>query len=285
MLKSVTHGYAMGNAFDSVLEQISLHAPGTRRTAWQEQSVNCAAAQTSCRNGEGIVIHCDPNTSLYFRRGQIFGNFYPPLDKAPDSLYTMHYEQCSRWGDPMNLNATSKANILKTSRELIQQNGWAGVNIRSVAAACGVSVGCIYNYFASKTELLSATVESIWSDIFHHPEDEVVFQDTLSCVRWMYQQLEDGCQRYPGFFTHHALGFVRQDTADGKQQMQRAWRHILEALCVVLQNDTKIRADAFTEEFTVEKFAEILFSLMLSALVRQDFDPSTVLEIVRRAIY
>lgn len=114
----------------------------------------------------------------------------------------------------MNPNATSKANILKTSRELIQQNGWAGVNIRSVAAACGVSVGCIYNYFASKTELLSATVESIWSDIFHHPEDEVVFQDTLSCVRWMYQQLEDGCQRYPGFFTHHALGFVRQDTAD-----------------------------------------------------------------------
>jgi len=78
---------------------------------------------------------------------------------------------------------------------------------------------------------------------------------------------------------------VAQDTADGKQQMQRAWRHILEALCVVLQNDTKIRADAFTEEFTVEKFAEILFSLMLSALVRQDFDPSTVLEIVRRAIY
>ncbi len=99
----------------------------------------------------------------------------------------------------MNPNATSKANILKTSRELIQQNGWAGVNIRSVAAACGVSVGCIYNYFGSKTELLSATVESIWSDIFHHPEDEVVFQDTLSCVRWMYQQLEDGCQRYPGF--------------------------------------------------------------------------------------
>ena len=181
--------------------------------------------------------------------------------------------------------ATSKEEILKTSRVLIQQNGWEAVNIRAVAAACGVSVGCIYNYFGSKTELVSAAVESIWSDIFHHPEDEVVFQDTLSCVRWMYQQLEDGCQRYPGFFTHHALGFVRQDTADGKQQMQRAWRHILEALCVVLQNDTKIRADAFTEEFTVEKFAEILFSLMLSALVRQDFDPSTVLEIVRRAIY
>ena len=185
----------------------------------------------------------------------------------------------------MNPMATSKENILQISRKLIQQNGWAGVNIRSVAAACGVSVGCIYNYFESKTDLLSATVESIWNDIFHHPEDEAVFQDTLSCVRWMYKQLEYGCQRYPGFFTHHALGFIQQDTADGKQQMQRAWQHILDALCTVLRNDTRIRADAFTEEFTVEKFAEMLFSLMLSALVRQDFDPSTVLEIVRRAVY
>ena len=185
----------------------------------------------------------------------------------------------------MNPMATSKENILQISRELIQQNGWAGVNIRSVAAACGVSVGCIYNYFESKTDLLSATVESIWSDIFHHPEDEAVFQDTLSCVRWMYKQLEYGCQRYPGFFTHHALGFVQQDTADGKQQMQRAWQHILDALCTVLRNDTRIRADAFTAEFTVEKFVEMLFSLMLSALVRQDFDPSTVLEIVQRAVY
>ena len=185
----------------------------------------------------------------------------------------------------MNPMATSKENILQISRKLIQQNGWAGVNIRSVAAACGVSVGCIYNYFESKTDLLSATVESIWNDIFHHPEDEAVFQDTLSCVRWMYKQLEYGCQRYPGFFTHHALGFVQQDTADGKQQMQRAWQHILDALCTVLRNDTRIRDDAFTEEFTVEKFAEMLFSLMLSALVRQDFDPSTVLEIVQRAVY
>ena len=67
--------------------------------------------------------------------------------------------------------------------------------------------------------------------------------------------------------------------------MHRAWQHILNALCTVLRNDTRIRADAFTAEFTVEKFAEMLFSLMLSALVRQDFDPSTVLEIVRRAVY
>ena len=60
--------------------------------------------------------------------------------------------------------ATSKEEILKTSRVLIQQNGWEAVNIRAVAAACGVSVGCIYNYFGSKTELKTPT--RLW-DVFY----------------------------------------------------------------------------------------------------------------------
>ena len=88
----------------------------------------------------------------------------------------------------------------------------------------------------------------------------MVFQDTLSCVRWMYQQLEDGCQRYPGFYPPCAglcpAGYCRRQTADAAS-LAAFWK----ALCVVLQNDTKIRADAFTGEFTVEKFADILFSL------------------------
>ena len=59
----------------------------------------------------------------------------------------------------MNTVVTSKEEILKTSRELIRQQGWRAVNIRSVAAACGVSVGSIYNYFDSKSDLAGATVD------------------------------------------------------------------------------------------------------------------------------
>lgn len=43
----------------------------------------------------------------------------------------------------MNTIVTSKEEILKISRDMIQQQGWSAVNIRSVAAACGVSVGSI----------------------------------------------------------------------------------------------------------------------------------------------
>lgn len=185
----------------------------------------------------------------------------------------------------MNTAVTSKEEILKTSRELIRRQGWSAVSIRSVAAGCGVSVGSIYNYFDSKTDLIGATVESVWCEIFHRPEDDAVFQDVQACVAWMYQRMAYGCERYPGFFTLHSLGFLREDKTAGKQRMQQTWQHILAGLCSVLKQDVRIRPDAFTEEFTAEKFADVLFSQMLSALLRQDYDPSAVLEIVRRTLY
>ena len=94
-----------------------------------------------------------------------------------------------------------------------------------------------------------------------------------------------GCKQYPGFFTLHSLGFMREDKSDGKRRMQQTWQHILQGLCTVLKRDPNVRPDAFTDAFTPEKFADILFSLMLSALLRQDYDPSTVLELTRRTLY
>lgn len=185
----------------------------------------------------------------------------------------------------LNIMVTSKEEILKNSRELIQKQGWAAVNIRSVAAACGVSVGAIYNYFDSKAALVGATIESVWCEIFHRPEEESVFRDTQSCIVWMYERMEYGSRQYPGFFTMHSLSFMREDKEDGKRRMQKTWQHILEGLCFVMKQDSKIRPDAFDDRFTAEKFAGVLFSLMLSALLREDYDPGPVLEIVRRTLY
>ncbi len=188
-------------------------------------------------------------------------------------------------GERINTIVTSKEEILKTSRELIQQQGWSAINIRRVAAACGVSVGSIYNYYDSKAALAGAVVESIWGEIFQLPEDRAVFQDTQACITWMYRQMEYGSKKYPGFFTLHSLGFIQEEKADGKKMMQQTWQHILDGLCAVLKRDARIRDGAFTEQFTAEHFADVLFSLLLSALLRQDYDPAAVLEIVRRTLY
>ena len=185
----------------------------------------------------------------------------------------------------MNPVVTSREKILETCRELIRRQGWPAINIRTVAEACNVSVGSLYNYFDSKAALVSATVQSIWQEIFHRPKDGAEFQDIATCITWMYQRMEYGCQRYPDFFTLHALGFLQEEKPEGRQQMQRMWQHILDGLCSVLKRDGKIPADAFTDGLPVEKFAHILFSFMLSALFRKEYDPAAVLEIVNRTLY
>ena len=121
--------------------------------------------------------------------------------------------------------------------------------------------------------------------IFHRPDDADVFQDVQTCVTWMYTRIAYGCEQYPGFFTLHSIGFLRDERPDGKRRMQQTWGHILAGLCAVLRRDAKIRPDAFTDTFTVERFADVLFSQMLSAMLRQDCDPTAVLEIVRRTLY
>ena len=67
----------------------------------------------------------------------------------------------------INTAVISKEDILQVCRDLIREKGWEAVNIRAVAGACDISVGSVYNYFRSKSDLIAAAVESVWCDIFH----------------------------------------------------------------------------------------------------------------------
>ena len=105
-------------------------------------------------------------------------------------------------------------------------------NLRTVASRCSVSAGTIYNYYESKADLLGDTIESIWREIFFHSEDEqVFFKDVAACISWIYKRLEYGNEQFPGFFSLHSFGFVKDEKTDGKKKMLQTWGHILNELC------------------------------------------------------
>ena len=52
--------------------------------------------------------------------------------------------------------------LLKEARRQIAHQGYTGTTIRSVAAACGVGVGTVYNYFSSKEMLIAAFMAEDW---------------------------------------------------------------------------------------------------------------------------
>lgn len=190
-----------------------------------------------------------------------------------------------RGDDILNTIITSRETILEMSRELIREQGWTSVNIRSVAKACNISIGSIYNYFDNKTALIAATVESVWCDIFHMPEEKNAFDSFAECVQWAFTSMKNGNEKYPDFFNMHSMSFMSDDSTEGRQIMEKAWGHIREGFHTVLSNDRKVRPDAFDEEFTPEKFVDIIFSLIISALLRHDYDCSAILNMIDRILY
>lgn len=185
----------------------------------------------------------------------------------------------------MNKTITSKEAILEVSRKLIMEQGPQAIHIRGVASAGGISVGSVYNYFSSKSELVMATVESIWFDIFQAPQHEEVRQSFLSYIKWLYERIEWGEKKYSGFFNLHAACFLKKEKTEGRRLMMQSWQNIRKNLEEVLKNDKNVREDAFNENFPREKFAELIFSMLLSAMLQQDYDCAIILEVVNRAIY
>ena len=59
----------------------------------------------------------------------------------------------------------SRRRILKTALRLFAARGYAGTSIRMIASAAGISVGLLYNYFATKADLLGAIFEQSMRDV------------------------------------------------------------------------------------------------------------------------
>ena len=185
----------------------------------------------------------------------------------------------------MNTVVTSREAILRVSRDLIQEQGWAAVNIRAVAKACDISVGTVYNYFQSKADLLAAVVESVWFDIFHFPEGRGAFDSFTDCVEWAFDSMKKGDEKYPGFFTLHSMSFVGEEKFGAQQRMAQSRQHMKERLLLILANDPNVRSDVFDDSFTRKKFVEIVFSLILSACLQRDYDSAAILGMIRRVLY
>lgn len=185
----------------------------------------------------------------------------------------------------MNTVITSREAILVESRKLVMQNGISSLNMRTVANACGVAVGSIYNYFPSKSDLIHAAVSDIWRDIFHMSGSCTSFTDFRHCITWMFESIRNGSEKYPGFFSLHSMSFTAEDKGKGREMMEHVFVHIRESLSAVLEQDPLVRADAFDIYLTKEGLIELVLTQVMSMLLRNQNNLDPLLEMVSRCIY
>lgn len=56
-----------------------------------------------------------------------------------------------------------KEDIMAVTRQMIKESGYSELNIRNIAARCGVAVGTVYNYFSSKDEIITEILLTEWN--------------------------------------------------------------------------------------------------------------------------
>ena len=167
----------------------------------------------------------------------------------------------------MNLPSTSKEEIISICQRLAKEKGLSSINMRSVAIECSVSVGAIYNYFPSKSELLCSTIESIWKDIFHMSSEQFSFTNFIECLTWLFESIQEGSQEYPEFLSKHAMSLAAED------------------LLIVLKKDQKIRKDAFNQKLDQTLFIEYIFELFIFSIVNPQQNYQGIIELVERYLY
>lgn len=185
----------------------------------------------------------------------------------------------------MNLAATSKEKILEISRQMIMEKGIPAINMRVIASECGVAVGSIYNYYPSKSDLVNATIESVWKDIFHGTLKNHEFNSFVDCISWLFETIRDGGKQYPEFFTIHSLNFASEDKQKGRQMMNKSFETLKKKLLLSLANDQKVRKDVFQGEFTPHVFVDYIFTLLITILLDKQPNCDTLLLFIKSCIY
>lgn len=123
----------------------------------------------------------------------------------------------------INKSITSRESILTAAKEIAFRQGLAQINIRAVAAQCGVAVGSIYNYFLTKSDLIAAVVEDFWRQAAHRE----------TCVPRPGEPFPDYVGRLYGELSTHLSefqsGLLAQMDALGTETREKS--RVLEARC------------------------------------------------------
>ena len=98
-----------------------------------------------------------------------------------------------------------ESKLIAEAQKQILEQGYGAVTIRSVANACGVGVGTVYNYFSSKEELLATYLLEDWSSCITAIQAVSRYSDNPAPVlRCIYDRLTDYAQRHRSIFRDEA---------------------------------------------------------------------------------
>lgn len=88
--------------------------------------------------------------------------------------------------------------LLQEAKKQIAENGYSKTTVRSVAAACKVGVGTVYNYFPSKDMLIASFMAEEWKEMLCKIDRNGNAEDLLRSV---FSVLTDFSKKHSALFS------------------------------------------------------------------------------------
>ncbi len=116
----------------------------------------------------------------------------------------------------------ARASILVTTRRLLEQQGYAGVSLRSIAAECGIAVGTIYNYFKNKDTLIAHLLLEDWAAALQQMDAAAAGAHTPAAgVQEIYTAVARFAGKYSELFSQYAHAGGSAGVVAGRHQLLR----------------------------------------------------------------
>ena len=91
--------------------------------------------------------------------------------------------------------------LLAEAKRQVSESGYSAMTIRSVATACGVGTGTVYNYFPSKDMLVASFMLEDWMECIQAiSEGTAHATDVKEALYCMYQELLKYKEKYTNLF-------------------------------------------------------------------------------------
>ena len=139
--------------------------------------------------------------------------------------------------------ANLRDKILAEARRQIETQGYGATTIRSIASACGVGVGTVYNYFESKDMLIASFMVDDWRCCLDRMKT-FPSEDRRAFLKNVNECLKDFIEAHNAlFYDAGAAGSFRSGYAERHKMLRRQVAGVLAPVC---------GGDVFLAEFTAE---------------------------------
>lgn len=148
--------------------------------------------------------------------------------------------------------------LIEEAKRQVLEQGYSSMTIRSVATACGVGVGTVYNYFSSKDMLVASFMLEDWLHcqeiITQGCQEAKDAEDALYC---MYSQVKQFEEQYTGLFSDDGAkaGF----SASSKQRHEMLRTQLAKPLL-----SWTMKQDKAEPEFLAQFLAESMLNLTMA---------------------